>query len=81
MGIRSRTSRDYRKRQKERARARRRAQLMLARPPCPECEALLTRDGEAPDLWSCDVCEARFMRLGVDWLVSLGETPAAQQAA
>ena len=68
MGLRQRTSRINRRRQKERERARRRAQMMLARPGCPECEAILSHEASLEDIWSCDVCGSTFLRSGRELL-------------
>lgn len=83
MGMRARVSRENRRRQKERERAMRRAQMMLARPQCLDCLALLTREEPAAEIWRCEVCGGTFLRHGPRWLVRVEEIPqdAAAKAA
>jgi ribosomal protein L37AE/L43A len=66
----------HRKRRKERAKERRRIQLSLARPRCPECSAILAKDDTIADIWRCEPCQTTLLRLGSTWLTQL-EEPAA----
>jgi ribosomal protein L37AE/L43A len=71
MGIRSRVSRVNRSKQKARARAKRRSLMALARPRCPECDAVLVQDATMPDLWDCSGCGVSLLKLGSEWLTQI----------
>ena len=72
MGLRSRLSRNNRRRQKARARRGRREGLMKAKPRCPDCRSVLACDGKAElDIWSCMTCNKTFLRTGPQWFTEL----------
>jgi len=86
MGIRQRGRRKNRKRQKERARAHRAAQIAHWRPKCPGCGVKLIEDVFDEDVWHCAICGSTYLRQGLDLLpqhdeVFFLDTDALTQAA
>jgi ribosomal protein L37AE/L43A len=72
MGLRSRLSRKNRKRQKNRARARRQEALKNAALLCLDCASVLARDEETDlDIWNCATCGKTFLRVGPQWITEL----------
>ena len=68
MGMRYCVSRNNRRRQKKRARARRRAEMANWRPSCPACEVHLVEDAFEEDVWHCALCGSTFLRQNLDLL-------------
>ena len=66
MGIKQCVRRKNRKRQKDRARARRNAEMANWRPRCVECEILLVEDAFETDVWHCALCGRTFLKQGID---------------
>ena len=68
MGSRNRATRKNRKRQRDRAHARKKASMARWRPRCAECDILLVEDAFEADVWHCALCGRTFLRQGIDLL-------------
>ena len=80
MGLRSRLSREMRRRQKARGRRKRHEGLMKAKSCCPSCLSVMVLDEQAElDIWSCSACGRTFLRAGPEWFIELDAVASAEQ--
>ena len=81
MGLRSRFSRKNRRRQKDRARARRQEALKRAALSCIDCGSALARDEQTDlDIWNCATCGKTFLRVGPQWITELDAITSVEHA-